>query len=294
MEFIDKRPFLEQEQKMDVEFLQDCYNEETQSFYPSVNSDQSYSNFSCKKYRKGIAGWENLLLQEQHDRCCYCMRRLKNSALNIEHVIPRNLKVNDTHDEFAKYTENSKWLADNVELDSDFAKRNFKSVQDIEKTNKFPHRIALANLLASCNGKFEEVSTGCCCNNARSNDYLLPLMLMPEVKERIVYDGVSGAVAIYPQDESWAKMLQTLNDDTYKEIRILWHKIWEFNQELDIETVRGYLLKDRIIFFKKIFNLNNFENIPNEYHKYTGLPDGDSTYWNLLMDFDWFFTYKWR
>ena len=45
---------------------------------------------------------------------------------------------------------------------------------------------------------------------------------------------------------------------------------------------------------KKIFNLNNFENIPNEYHKYTGLPNGDSTYWNLLMDFDWFFTYKWR
>lgn len=279
---------------MDVEFLKDCYNEDTQSFYPSVNSDQSYSNFSSKKYRKGIAGWENLLLQEQHDRCCYCMRRLKSPALNIEHVIPRNLKANDTHNEFAKYTENSKWLADNVELDSDFAKRNFKSVQDIERVKIFPHRIALANLLASCNGKFEEVSSGCCCNNARSNGYLLPLMLMPEVKERIVYDGISGAVAIYPKDESWVKMLQTLNDDTYKEIRILWHKIWEFNQELDIETVRGYLLKDRIIFFKKIFNLNNFENIPNEYHKYTGLPDGDCTYWNLLMDFDWFFTYKWR
>lgn len=279
---------------MDVEFLKDCYNEDTQSFYPSVNSDQSYSNFSSKKYRKGIAGWKNLLLQEQHNRCCYCMRRLKSSALNIEHVIPRNLKANDTHNEFAKYTENSKWLADNVKLDSDFAKRNFKSVQDIERVKIFPHRIALANLLASCNGKFEEVSSGCCCNNARSNDYLLPLMLMPEVKERIVYDSISGAVAIHPQDESWVKMLQTLNDDTYKEIRILWHKIWKFNQELDIETVRGYLLKDRIIFFKKIFNLNNFENIPNEYHKYTGLPDGDCTYWNLLMDFDWFFTYKWR
>ena len=44
MEFIDKRPFLEQEQKLDVEFLKDCYNEDTQSFYPSVNTDQSYSN----------------------------------------------------------------------------------------------------------------------------------------------------------------------------------------------------------------------------------------------------------
>lgn len=235
MEFIDKRPFLEQEQKMDVEFLKDCYNEDTQSFYPSVNSDQSYSNFSSKKYRKGIAGWENLLLQEQHDRCCYCMRRLKSPALNIEHVIPRNLKANDTHNEFAKYTENSKWLADNVELDSDFAKRNFKSVQDIERVKIFPHRIALANLLASCNGKFEEVSSGCCCNNARSNDYLLPLMLMPEVKERIVYDGISGAVAIYPKDESWVKMLQTLNDDTYKEIRILWHKYGNSTKNLTLK-----------------------------------------------------------
>ena len=56
MEFIDKRPFLEQEQKLDVEFLKDCYNEDPQSFYPSVNSDQSYSNFSSKKYRKSIAG----------------------------------------------------------------------------------------------------------------------------------------------------------------------------------------------------------------------------------------------
>lgn len=294
MEFINKKPFLKQEQKLDVEFLKDCYNEDTQSFYPSVDTDQSYSNFSSKKYRKGIAGWENLLLQEQHDRCCYCMRRLKSSALNIEHVIPRNIKANNPHNELAKYTDNSKWLADNVELDTDFAKRKFKTVQDIEKVKTFPHRIALANLLASCNGKFEEVSNGCCCNNARSNDYLLPLMLMPEVTERIVYDGISGAVAIYPQDESWAKMLQMLNDDTYKEIRILWYQIWKFNQELDLKTVRGYSLKDRILFFKKIFKLDNFEDISNEYHKYTGLPDGDNTYWNLLMDFDWFYTYKWR
>ncbi len=293
MEFIDKRPFLEQEQKLDVKFLKDCYKEDTQSFYPSVDTDQSYSNFSSKKYRKGIDGWENLLLQEQHGRCCYCMRRLKNTALNIEHVIPRNLKDNDPHVEFAKYTESSKWLADNVELDSDFAERDFKTVQDIDNVKIFPHRIALANLLASCNGKFEEVSSGCCCNNARSNDYLQPLMLMPEVKERIIYNGISGAVVIYPQDESWVKMLQTLNDDTYKEIRILWYRICKFSQKLDLEIVRSYLLKDRIMFFKKIFNQNNFEDIPNEYHKYTGLPDGNSTYWNLLMDFDWFYTY-WR
>ena len=294
MEFIDKRPFLKQDQKLDVEYLKDCYNEEDHTFYPNIDTDQSYSNFSSKKYRKGLDGWESLLLQEQHNRCCYCMRWLNTTALNIEHVIPRNLKVDDPKTEFVKYTANSKWLADNVNWDSEFAKIEFKSIQDIENIETFPHRIALANLLTSCNGKFEMVSSGCCCNNARSNDYLLPLMLMPEVKERIRYDGISGAVAIYPQDESWTKMLQMLNDDTYKEIRILWYRIWKFNQKLDLQTVRDFKLKDRIVFFKGIFNQNNFEDIPNEYHKYTGLPDGNCTYWNLLMDFDWFYTYNWR
>lgn len=293
MEFIDKGPFLKQERQLDVKFLKDCYDEKTHSFYPRVDIDQSYSDFSSKKYRKGIDGWENLLLQEQHGRCCYCMRRLHTTALNIEHVIPRNLKADNPHAEFAKYTAHSKWLADNVQLDTDFVNKDFKTIQDIENVKAFPHRIALANLLVSCNGKFEEISSGCCCNNARSNDYLLPLMLMPEVKERMVYDGVFGTVAIYPQDESWTKMLQMLNDDTYKEIRVLWYKIWKYDKDLDLKTIRDFQLKDRIKFFKKIFDQRNFESIPNEYHKYTGFPSGDSTYWDLLMDFDWFLTYEW-
>lgn len=73
----------------------------------------------------------------------------------------------------------------------------------------------------------------------------------------------------------------------------LWYKIWKYDKDLDLKTIRDFQLKDRIKFFKKIFDQRNFESIPNEYHKYTGFPSGDGTYWDLLMDFDWFLTYEW-
>lgn len=60
MEYIDKSRFLNREQEIDRNFLKDCYDEDSQSFYPEIDSDQSYSNFSSRIYRKGIDGWEHL------------------------------------------------------------------------------------------------------------------------------------------------------------------------------------------------------------------------------------------
>lgn len=44
MEYIDKSLFLNREQEIDRNFLKDCYDEDSQSFYPEIDSDQSYSN----------------------------------------------------------------------------------------------------------------------------------------------------------------------------------------------------------------------------------------------------------
>lgn len=52
MEYIDKSHFLNREQEIDRNFLKDCYDEDSQSFYPKIDSDQSYSNFSSRIYRK--------------------------------------------------------------------------------------------------------------------------------------------------------------------------------------------------------------------------------------------------
>lgn len=290
MEYIDKSVYQDKERKIDLKYLKDCFDSDTYSFYPSIDSDESYRNFSSKEYRKGFDGWEKLLLHEQNGRCCYCMRKLRDGALNIEHVIPRNIESKDPKVEFQKYTDKASILADHVELASDFAKMQFSSSEELETVERFPHKIALANLLASCNGKFGMPNNGCCCNNARGNDYLLPLMLMPEIKDRVFYDGISGLISIYPQDPSWIKMLQTLNDDTFKEIRVLWYKIWLHKNEIQFDSFEIDDVKKRILLLKKIFEEDNFENIPNEYHKY----GYHNIYWQLLMDFDWFLSYNWK
>lgn len=293
MEYIDKSHFLGRERALDRSFLQDCFDEDTLSFYPEIDTDQSYGNFSNRTYRKGIDGWEHLLLEEQNGRCCYCMKKLHAGALNIEHVIPRNIQAKDHKEEFAKYTNASPLLEQNVELASEFATRQFTNKEALSEITKFPHRIALPNLLASCNGKFGKPNDGCCCNNARSNDYLLPLMLMPEVKQRIKYDKHSGLIILYPEEKSWEKMLQTLNDGTYKEIRVLWYKAWLHKDKIKFESLDDYDTKKRILFLNQIFEVDNFTKIPEEYQKYAGILTKDNTYWKLFLDFDWFYDYNW-
>lgn len=293
MEYIDKSRFLNREQEIDRNFLKDCYDEDSQSFYPEIDSDQSYSNFSSRIYRKGIDGWEHLLLKEPNGRCCYCMRRLHVGALNIEHVIPRNIQTNEQMEVFAKYTNVSSFLEQNVELASEFAKKKFTNKDELSEIEKFPHRIALSNLLASCNGKFGKPSDGCCCNNARSNDYLLPLILMPEISKRIRFDKFSGLIVLYPEEKSWEKLLQTLNDGTYKEVRLLWYKAWLHKDKIKLEALGDYNTKERVLFLNLIFDVDNFTKISEEYQKYAGILTGDNTYWKLFLDFDWFYSYKW-
>ena len=56
MKFIDKEPFLKREEILVIQYLKDCFNEDLHTFYPCIDSDQSYANFSSPKYRKGAAG----------------------------------------------------------------------------------------------------------------------------------------------------------------------------------------------------------------------------------------------
>ena len=43
MEYINKIPYLERERHIDIAYLQDCFSKDDGSFYPEIDSDQSYS-----------------------------------------------------------------------------------------------------------------------------------------------------------------------------------------------------------------------------------------------------------
>lgn len=329
MRFIDKEQLKEESTALMIRFLQDCFDEGTGKFIPPVDSDSIYTNAFCNKiYRKGDRinpGWEPILIRQQENRCCYCMRRLlpRNpdiaAKLNFEHIVPRNME-GDGRAEFAKYAAISDVIAGNVEYNGVFAAIRLNSKDELAGVTKFPHKIALANLMASCNGKRGSMAVenvrrqaqkrakdphapadnpGCCCNNARHTDFFEPIMLHSERAACVFYDGRSGAMSIIGHKwtaeakKTWDKIVEILNDETYKEIRHLWYLISLHFPDFDSDRGMQLGMPERIDLMKQIFEVDDFTNIEERYQKYTGFRINNDFYWNLLMDYDWFLQYDW-
>lgn len=138
MRYIDKYRMHAAAHDINVRFLKDCYADDIHTPLPSpANSKSSYEDFKKPKYRDGVSGWKNLLLEEQtsegHPRCCYCMRRLNPSAskINYEHIIPRSLSGTEGQEQYAYYSSHASALHDHVIMADEFEKKSFASTNDI-------------------------------------------------------------------------------------------------------------------------------------------------------------------
>lgn len=227
MKFIDKRRFHDREHSINVRFLKDCYTQDITNPLPSPdNPKRSFDDFKKDVYRggkRGIDGWLDLLLEEQECRCCYCMKKLDSlnlSKINIEHVIPRSLNGDNGRSEYNYYTSKSEILHDYVMMSDEFAQKVFTNTDDIDREEKMPHITALANLLAACNGKQNFIHTKmCCCNNHRGDKRILPLMLMSQDDNAVIYD--KNGLIIINEDDGTLKdtIIRDLNDKTLQDIR---------------------------------------------------------------------------
>ena len=294
MRFIDKNKFHEEEHSINVKFLQQCYSCDLKEFIPSLDDAKlSFDDFKKKDFRgknDEPSGWENLLLREQDQRCCYCMRKLHqgNGHINYEHVIPRCLFGNEGQQEYSYYSQKSQILRDFVMMSDEFVKKKFSSLDEIAGEEKMPHITSLANLLAACNGKRNsDKSVGCCCNNSRGNDRILPIMLMPESKDIVKYDA-NGILIITTKDKTLTKIISELNDETLQEVRSVWYHLSK--SEVDLLVAENYSLNERIAWFEDSYN-TNIASLPNNIKKYVGLLDRNHFYWELLKDYDWFYGY---
>lgn len=294
MKYIDKYKLSTQAHDINVRFLKDCYVEDIKLPYPKPDDPtESFENFKQKQYIEINAhdkGWKTLLLEEQNHRCCYCMRRLNNTAkgkINYEHIIPRTCKGDEGQNEYAYYASHAPALHDFVEMADVFTKKGFTTQQDIEQETKLPHITALANLTAACNGKRNSLTTdGCCCNNTRGNKRMMPIMLMPDADENVNYDA-NGILTITNNDGTLNTIIQELNDDTLKEVRAVWARLCQVQRALPTS------LKERIEWFKLAYQVTDFTSLPLEVRRYAGAITSDESdfYWNLLLDYDWFYNY---
>ncbi len=184
----------------------------------------------ASRYRKTLT---QLLLSEQHDLCCYCLRRLKTNQneeysdkkITLEHIIPRS--YTSTHD--VAYYRSAPGLSTNdVEITDVYESPGYGQQPHIH-----PHKVAYNNLVASCNGTFPDVRNErqgkqkICCNVARQTKQAYPVYFMPNVADFVDYlpDGDIQAVPGTPEESHTATLIDSTNlqCDSLRQIRYLWY-----------------------------------------------------------------------
>lgn len=292
MNYIDKSLRAIEGRDINIRFLKDHFDVNTLKFTIPLDKSAYREYAKDARYRDT---WRRYLCEEQTYLCCYCMRRLTLERFSAEHIVPQSLRGEADRQEFQKYVTEPGAVPNivtGVEYSDDTESRTYATDTDIESLAKMPHVIAHQNLLAACRGLRATALEGCCCNNDRGRDYLMPYMLITDGYKRFKYD-VNGIISISPKDNSWDKILDILNGTTLQTIRYIWCKIAHNTKYEDRHFHYDVDELQRMNIFKTAFRKNNFLEIPTQYRVYAGkiVGKGNDYTWNLLVDYSWFLKY---
>lgn len=223
----------------------------------------SYQLFSRNQLKNEL---KSILLKEQEDYCCYCMRKLeKFDSTTLEHVIPKSVSTTELKSYLSKYP-------------GCFC--NIAHIDDFTETwirPPYPHTVAYYNLLVSCKGMLTEGSNSCsCCNNKRVREQILPLPFVANIENIITY-APTGQVYASDNDPEKTRALEVLNLNcgTIKEIRKLWYQAKK--KGVDVATKNDLL---------KVYD-GNILNMPNSLRHF----HSNDYYFSLFLDYKWFYQY---
>jgi hypothetical protein len=215
MEFIDKTKLADKAEKIVKSFLKsfigkgiDYPNDLYDAFSRDVN-DNGERLYNLLK---------QILLKEQHNRCCYCMRNLNSETL--EHIIPNGLKDKVKFDD---YLDTNTVLNKNAIC---FAPDYIANKQN--SYPPYPHTVAHQNLAVSCDSKTH-------CNNFKGNKGIKPIIFYKTITEDIEYE--SNGFAKWNKETEDIPTIEKLglNDDTLKMIRRIWIYVLESNKNIDTQ-----------------------------------------------------------
>jgi hypothetical protein len=202
-----------------------------------------------------------LMLKEQSNLCCYCLKEIVAADTTLEHIIPHKIKVGD----FAAYLVANE-LKNNVIHKEDFD-RNSKAIPPM----KYPHDIAYHNLIASCDSNIH-------CNNYRGDKKIEPFIFDVNIETLIEYDK-AGNVLCDGYEDDFEKLGLSNPNSPLKLIRMIWYKLAE--KLAHIEEITSEIIDDIIYEFILLFDgtkvVENFTNEPS--------------YKDDVLKYKWFFQY---
>ncbi len=294
MKRIDKNTYRDVFNVYGKDYLRD--SRVTGEFVPSLSSESLYSNFSKNDYKRTahpegsrFEGWLQVLLEEAGGRCCYCMRELTENEISVEHLVPENFRGLNENDEYGFYAGIASEIRDYVELGSQSA-LHYDGNTDIDSITKFPHLIAHSNLFPACKKDF-----GCSCNNHRGNNRILPMMLMDNVEDFVVYNDEGKMEILYPDRDILNRTLEALDINTpeLKRIRKLWYLFSRIGiNPLQEEHSENYQVDS--LLRQALGWLDNTGRIPDEYLSYFNDEASVLSRFNDFLQYSWFYDYYTR
>lgn len=273
MEFIDKSINQAAGNLLVNNFLTSRWNNLNNS-YSQIN----YSTHPNHPFRLSLRdSLRQLLLNEQKNMCCYCMKRIDIISTTLEHIVP---KSTSTLADLNQYTHFD-IIRDYVCLQSVFDNASLEL-----NTPPFPLEIAYENLAASCDGRLIDGvprdTTAKFCNNFRGSELVEPMFYLANVGTEIEY---KPAGLLVPRNVSYNSSIQkvNLNYDTLEKIRQVWYHISvESIDDIEnaiTETDRNAILTVNLISLPQARRMQLIADFKTE------------TFWNILLQYKWFYSY---
>lgn len=299
MYYIDKSKNRNEGLQVTKDYLQTCclgsdgrYHEIRYDNRDAGTTD-TFCTHNQREFRKRLI---NILLDNQHNLCCYCLRKLKTAqreedsdeVVTLEHIIPRGFTSGNLM--LPYYQSAPELSSEEVVLTDEYE----SSAYDQAKPG-LPHKVAYNNLVASCNGTFPYVrnlndgKSKICCNEYRKEKDAYPVYYIKNILDYIDYtpDG-----DIYGQCKADPDIQNKIEDvikntnlycDSLKQIRRLWYILSHVPKQ-DIYNCHTVSQRDDL-FARELYKSEFFDSNTSDLHDKFKLDD----YWNTFMLYDIFY-----
>ncbi len=176
----------------------------------SYGADRLYRQFGSFPRKNDLV--DNVLLPEQENYCCYCMRYLPNhSYATIEHIIRQGIPDNASMMRYFRLNWGGLNRHNICHTDDYLAGRSI--------LGQYPHKVAYHNFAMACLK----------CNNNRGDKDIDPFFLYPNIQQEVYYNRQTGELT-WLTDPELLKPVPTLptvekvelNSSLLKAIRVIW------------------------------------------------------------------------
>lgn len=254
-----------------------------------IEEESRYRNLDYNNAKSQLGKFTEIIVGEQHELCCYCMRRLYTDAsqngnhksnITLEHIIPNKisesqwLKERDRYMRFPNFAPGKTTVFTGGKLPD-----NSKKITSLPH----PHFLSYHNLAASCDGlvltdDLKDLAKGRCCNNRRGNKFVLPLYLIEDIQDKLDYDK-EGKLDFDDDDfdERWfGNNCLNLTCSSMNLFRKFWHDL-SLSEYTPEDVAKAETVKDLR------------QDITDDLGCKFGELDDDV--WRLLSEYSWFYSY---